>query len=307
MPDTNVVRLPGHPVLANEPAASLGEGGCLLAFGLPFVAAGAYLAWVTRFHPEQLFFSGPVMPTKLIYAFAGLFVASGAILWSTALRAMGAGFARARRARSYPHTPWLADRAWDVKGERQRPWAGAMSSFTLIGFLALFLLPFHWWMYADTWIPGVLILALFDLVFLAFLTYWLYAVARSLKYGRAWVGYDRFPYFLGEPLDLRLGCRGGLDRFTKLTVTIRFVRVKNEVQGRNRQAVCHQHWAEEMAFDPGLLRGATALPISLVLPAGDYANALSADPPRYWEIEAKGEAPGIDFLALFLLPVYARP
>jgi hypothetical protein len=33
---------------------------------------------------------------------------------------------------------------------------------------------------------------------------------------------------------------------------------------------------------------------------------MSEEPPRYWEIETKGEAPGIDFKSRFLVPVYAR-
>jgi hypothetical protein len=305
MPDTNVVRLPGHPVLS-ETAASVGQGGCLIAFGLPFVAAGSYLAWVTKFNPGQLSFSGPVMPVLFIYGFAALFVASGLLLWLVAFRAIVAGLLFERRLRRHTDAPWLADRAWNPKGDREHPFSSSIKGLFGLGFLVLFLLPFHWWMWAEPWIPGILMLALFDLLPLGYLAYWLYAMGRAIKYGASWVGYDRFPFFLGETLEVRLGCRGRLDRFDKLTVTVRFIKVKQERTGNSNQTVCYQHWAEQRVVDPSLLSDAFVLPVYVSLPTGDYGTWLSDDSPRYWEIEAKGEAPGIDFLARFLLPVYSR-
>jgi hypothetical protein len=305
MPDTRVVRLPGHPVLS-ETAASLGQGGCMIAFGLPFVGAGSYLAWVVRFHPSQLDFSGPAMPTAFLYGFAALFVVSGLLLWSVALRAIAARLLFERRLRRHARAPWLADRAWNPKGDREHPLSTAVQGLFLPAFLALFLLPFHWWMWADTWIPGVLILALFDLFLIAALAYWLYTIGRSIKYGAAWIAYDRFPFFLGDTLEVRLGCRGRLDRFEKLAVTLRFIEVKSERVGKNNQAICYQHWSEQLLVDPGGLADPFVLPVSVRLPAGNYGTWLSDDPPRYWEIETKGEAAGIDFESRFLVPVYAR-
>ena len=119
MPDTNVVRLPGHPVLAGQTAASPGQGGCLFAFGLPFVAVGVYAAWVVRFHPNQLSFSGPAMPFAFIYCLAGLFVVSGLVVWWRALRATFAGLLLQRRVRRHADAPWLADRAWNPKGDHE--------------------------------------------------------------------------------------------------------------------------------------------------------------------------------------------
>jgi hypothetical protein len=304
-PDTKIVRLAGHPVLS-ETSSSVGQGGCMLAFGLPFVGAGGYLAWVLRFHPNQIDYGGPVMPMAFLYGFAALFVVSGLMLWLVAFRAIVNGLLFERRLRRHSEEPWLADRAWNPKGDRERPFSSAIQGLFGLGFLVLFLAPFHWWMWADTWIPGVFILALFDLLPLGALAYLLYSVGRAMKYGASWVGYDRFPFFLGETLEVRLGCRGRLDRFEKLTVTVRFIKVKQERSGSSNQTVCYQHWAEERVVDPSLLADPHVLPVYVPLPLGDYGTWLSDDSPRYWEIEAKGEAPGIDFLARFLLPVYAR-
>jgi hypothetical protein len=36
-------------------------------------------------------------------------------------------------------------------------------------------------------------------------------------------------------------------------------------------------------------------------------TALSEHPARYWELELRAETEGIDFVAAFLLPIYAEP
>jgi hypothetical protein len=56
----------------------------------------------------------------------------------------------------------------------------------------------------------------------------------------------------------------------------------------------------------GRLRGGD-LPVSFKLPEGEFGTRLSEAPARYWELEVKADTPGLDFGALFLLPVYERP
>jgi hypothetical protein len=55
--------------------------------------------------------------------------------------------------------------------------------------------------------------------------------------------------------------------------------------------------------------GAT-IPIRFDLPPpgpGASGTVLSAELPRYWELELWAELPGLDFQAVFLLPIYQRP
>ena len=42
------------------------------------------------------------------------------------------------------------------------------------------------------------------------------------------------------------------------------------------------------------------------LPSHVPGCALSERPPRYWELEVTGQAPGIDYGGSFLVPVYVR-
>ena len=47
--------------------------------------------------------------------------------------------------------------------------------------------------------------------------------------------------------------------------------------------------------------------IGFPLPTGDYGTALCQEWPRYWELAIRADTPGVDYEALFLLPVYGRP
>jgi hypothetical protein len=312
VPDTHVVRLAAnHPVLTTETVVSPAQWGCLVAFGFPFVAIGSALAWAVAFRPDLIHQSeAQAMPKPWLYAVAGLFAGAGLLVWLPNTWGLIGSWRRTRRIRAHASEPWLVDGAWDPEGTRDHPIVDAVGSLVFYGYFALFLAPFNWWMWTleETYSPGVAIVAVFDLILLAGLGYWAYTVGRSLRYGASRVAFEQFPFFLGQTLRVRLGCRGGLDRFDTLKVTVRFVKLrKDKTSDDARDRRCEQHWAEEFTFDRALLAGVTELPISLTLPTGDYGTQLSADPARYWEIEARGEAPGIDFLAHHLLPVYKAP
>ena len=304
MPDLSVVELTGR-----TPRGRGQQGpGCFIVFGALFMAAGASVAW--RLTRDS---AGTEAPLPVIYAFGGLAVLFGFSLVLSGLKTAWAAARRARIRRQFPNEPWRADHRWDERGERERPMAKAISNLIGMVLFALLLAPFNWltWVY---WNPvAAVVMAVFDLMLVAGVVYAFYEMARAAKYGAAWIEYERFPFFLGEPLRVRLGSRGGLDRLQKLLVTVRFVReaavpgARDSKGHRSSRIAARQHWAETLEFDPGLLRGTTELPVGVDLPAdADYGTELSAPVARYWEIEMKGEAPGIDFHAQFLIPVYAR-
>ncbi len=302
MPTTEVVKLSEPPLVE---AGAFGGGGCLIAFGLPFVAIGTYLAWLVRFHSDRITFEDPRMPDPFLYCFCAAFVGAGLMVWRGGIRAIFRNWRTTRWLRARPHEPWLGDYRWNPEGDRQRPFRGALGGLIAFAWLGAFLAPFHWWMAAVPWLQGQLVLGLFDAIFLAIALVWLFRLARSIRHGAGWVRFDRFPFFLGETLDVRLGCGGRLDRFEQLLVTVRFVHVKKGQEG-SRRVVAWQHWAERLAFVPSELQDPRVLPVSLALPTGDLGTWLSLEPPRYWEIEMKGVGPGLDFESRFLVPVYAK-
>jgi hypothetical protein len=303
MPETKVVKL-NQPALVTAATGGAG-GGCLVAFGLPFVALGAYLNWLVYAHIDRITFTDPPMPRPFLYILASIFLTAGLAVWSRGLHGIFASWRLERTMRANPDEPWWGDHGWKATGAHEHPFWGALGGLFFCAFFAAFLAPFHWWMSWERWIPGFFILAFFDLIFLGVAGAWLYGVARSIKYGAAWIRYGRFPFFLGETLDIRLGCRGSLARFDTITVTVRHVHTRKD-RDDSTQLTAYQHWAETLTIDPRSLQDANELPITLTLPTGDYGTWISDDPPRYWEVEANAEAAGIDFAARFLLPVYAK-
>jgi hypothetical protein len=49
------------------------------------------------------------------------------------------------------------------------------------------------------------------------------------------------------------------------------------------------------------------VPVSFRLPEGDYTTRLVEAPARYWELEVAAVTSGLDFGAVFPVPVYAVP
>jgi hypothetical protein len=299
MPDTNVVTLTGHPTIGIRRG-----GGCLILFSLPFIATGIAVAiGVQRdaVHGDK----------DLLYLFAGAFFLAGL---ATALGGVRASLHQARlkaAARRYPQEPWMRDYLWDRKGSREHPLAKAVKGLVGQVVFAVLLVPIQLWWVRDPSPVVKVILGIFDLALVLGIAFWIFDAARALKYGASWIEFDRFPFFVGEALDARLGCGRPLAGLQKVTITLRCVREEwVRMRSGNRRSsslVCKQHWAETKEYGPQQLQMLSEVPVHFDLPAGDYSTSIVAgSTASYWEIEMKGEAPGIDLFARFLVPVYAR-
>ena len=49
------------------------------------------------------------------------------------------------------------------------------------------------------------------------------------------------------------------------------------------------------------------MPIRCLLEGAEFTSDLASRPMRYWELVVKAETAGVDYEAMFLVPVYARP
>jgi hypothetical protein len=72
-------------------------------------------------------------------------------------------------------------------------------------------------------------------------------------------------------------------------------------------SVCDQIWADERVFESSWALQDGEVPVSFRLPAGDYTTRLVEAPARYWELEVAAVTSGLDFGAVFPVPVYAVP
>jgi hypothetical protein len=102
---------------------------------------------------------------------------------------------------------------------------------------------------------------------------------------------DRFPCFLGEPVEMKL--RGsGLRRSRHMFVVLREVEQSEE----GVFAVYLERRSVDVGGGPLRLR--------FDLPAGGAPNRLTEWPHRYWELAVEST---VDRWLVFLLPVYDRP
>ncbi len=277
--------------------------------GLPFLAAGIAIALVAggvipmgdgRFHAPRWVIG--VMGA--VFAFCG---ASMSLHGAAGLRRL----ARARRLRSlHPDQPWISDHPWERRGSRDDTLRRASQRLVASGVFAAFLIPFNGWAFGSE-AGGLFVIAavlLFDAVTLLVFGHALYLFARRAKYGRSYVRFDRFPFFVGDELSVWLKRPPRLEG-NALTATLRCVEERygqHDSGGRRRQAaVSYELHEESKQID--ISSHSRDLAISFPLPADGPTTRLAQRPPRYWELTLRAEQPGVDYSATFLLPVYARP
>jgi hypothetical protein len=275
----------------------------VLFAGLGVVMVGTALGLVGGVMP-------PDAPRGILLAFGCLFViCGGGFGVQAALR-----LARARRAQrmrgEYPDQPWRWERSWaqELKDDGSRELTHA---FLVPGVIGLFMVPFHWiGLTQEGALPMLLAAAVFDLVLLVFLGKAVYLALRYLRLGTSTLVLSRVPCFLGEPLEAVLTPARPIPGVQNLEVTLRCVEERTEVQRRgNKSHTAVVHYAMHTQFvtvDASTLAEGRALPLSLPLPSDvpELTTCLTAQAPRYWELECRAARTGVDYRAVFLVPVY---
>lgn len=317
-------KAPVQAALQPYSMAGFSPAGSLL-FGAPFLLMGLFVLGVgLGVVPVQS--SGGDAPMAVVAGIGGLFALVGAAFWVSAAKR----FYRQARwkavQRSRPSEPWAWDHPWDPAGARHRSLRDLFRVVVACLGMTAFAAPFHWWAFhsGEGPFPVMLVSAFLDLLALLCWGGLVYGLGRVLKFGGSFLRYRVFPFFLGERLDADLE---GLDRlrgFQRLTVTLRCVQDRVSRRGKSTQVDAVAVHEETRELSPGelpLARGggagvfklfrlsprAEALPVSFELPPGDLETVLSASPARRWEVVVRAETPGIDYEAVFLVPVYRRP
>lgn len=300
------VRLPGHPAVSETTI----HGWAAFLFALPFAGAGVVVmllaAGVIEADEGSLRSPRPVVAAcGALFATVGLWLALHGLrgVW----RRSRVRAAQARR----PHEPWTWDHTWDPAGVADASGRRIGQTAFGIGLIALFCVPAHWigFLTEERPLPFQIAAFVLDLVLLGVVAYLGYLTLRRLKFGTPRLAFAHFPYRLGGSLEVYFQAARGLDAVERLDCTLRFVEERYETRGagRNRSQEVHSYelWADERALErAALVAGGASL--RFALPDGDYATRLSDRPARYWELEVRGEAPGVDFEARFPLPVYEK-
>ncbi|MHC4811577.1 MAG: hypothetical protein ACYTFN_00675 [Planctomycetota bacterium] len=278
-------------------------------FGSILTAVSIPILW---FGPAQ---ASRGVPPWIVQAVGGCFLAVGLLILLFGFRQ----WRRRRRQRDLleqrPGEAWYADHDWDPQREYDDN-----SYVGFATFMVFFLSPFNWWAFVSDYglLPVKLIVGLFDLVLVCLVGVFVYRVVQILKYGRAYVRFGRFPYRLGEVINLHFGMRHDLRSFDRIKLQLRFVEevFENTGHGQNRSArvAAYELWSDEEVVEmaeigSGLDMSGGEVEVSFQLPANhpEYLTSLAERPPKYWELWVHAEAIGVDFDAVFPLPVYLPP
>lgn len=294
----------GEPVRIQKtetlsPRLAYGRGA--LVVGIPFILAGVTFA-VLGFGGYEL--EGAHAPGWVIGALGAAFALAGAMVFLHGMRGMRR---RARRRAAVAAPAWERDLPWDAAGTRDRAGERVVHALLASVFLAVFLVPFHYWAFLSGKgpFPVKLVVGVFDLVLVLAFGNALYRLGQLLKYGHSRLAFRRFPFFVGERLEVAFSP----NRFAQVRFTLRLLEERYETRGsgRNRTTslACYELWRAARTAEPGALEAEVA--VAFDLPDDDaLANKLDASPIRYWELAVDAEEPGLDFSTAFVLPVYAR-
>lgn len=314
----NVARdAPGRELHDHEGrTGATGYGWPAVLVGLVFAAAGGFLLLLALAPLREPGVSPDVAATLVGGSFGLVFVTTG--LWLAAFGVLGVRRRlRVQRGRqTRPGEPWRWDHGWDARGvrddARRRPvvWALRLAS------LALFLVPFNALVLFEDlprWgrVGFGLVTGIFDLLAL----YVLYRLARCLvqllRYGSGGLRYGRFPFFIGEDLSVTLRPARELPVGT-LKATLRCVLERFENRGTRTDpsptAVAYEICSDEktVTVPPGIAGRAPGVDLAFHLPEDCPSTDLAGPPLVYWELEVRGEGPGADYEATFLVPVYPQ-
>ncbi|HXJ17439.1 MAG TPA: hypothetical protein VNM68_09610 [Candidatus Polarisedimenticolia bacterium] len=299
----------GHPALQNHRTQSAApiNGTSSLLFGIPFMAAGVFIAMVALDRAPARRHA----PDWLIGILAFMFFLGGLFFFVHGLRDIARKAACRREATLRPSEPWLYDHHWQREGMAFSAFDDMLKRLMAALVWTVFLVPFGWvgTNVRGAW-PFLAGTVIFGLIGLIFWFRWAAMLLDLLRYGNSFLFYEDFPFSLGGALRARLRAPRHVSAIDELTLTLRCVqeRYVTTGTGRNRSTsvVCYELYKDMLSFDRDNLTGLAGgdIPIEFRLPPDQPTTNLIARPPIYWEIEAKGKARGADYEAAFLVPVY---
>jgi hypothetical protein len=283
-------------------------GAFFIVFGLVFVLGFGVASRDSRFLSNdrgQLW----ILAGGLVFIIGlGVGLARSGILgWRRAARA------KAMAAR-HPDQPWFADSPWDPQGTYDQAAFGA-GGLLITAFILLIMAPFNvLWRYAfDRTYPveerflvgGMLLIPNF---FIYLLIKGVVMVVRERRrFGRAYLAFDPFPFFLGETLAARVTAKVFTGREGVVAVLRcideRMASLRRTRGGRTNFVLPYQVYEARQTFAGRF--GGEDVPLTFALPA-QPPTELVRQPPRYWELEIRGGKKKDDTV-VFTVPVYARP
>lgn len=304
---------PGKRMKNYSPRSSTtAHGKRALLFGIPFFLMGLFIVCVgTGIVPTKE--SSANVPPLVISLCGAIFAVPGLGLILHGIFGMRrAAKVRAIRAQ-FIGEPWRADYAWHEHGIGDTQARGVFQMLYAALFMVLFAAPFNILAYesGNGWVMALVSVCV-NLFVAVFALSFVYRLARWMKYGSGRVRFGRFPFYLGEKIDLAYVPARGLHGVGHMTCTLRCIREVYEVRktsdGRQEQVVAYETYGDVKEVDGSALGDGfdRSLTLSFNAPTGGEPTRLSDRPAVYWELEVSAKTRGVDLNSRFLVPVYGR-
>jgi hypothetical protein len=200
-----------------------------IAFGGAFVVAGIAIMLVgirgIPVDPKSVH-----APYWTLTAMGTVFAICGFWVWGMAARQHASNRRREDALLRYAGEAALADYAWDPQGSASKRWNTAARALAGAGLMTLFISILNWWAFftESPW-PVKVVTGLFDLVLVVVWWQTVVLVGRALKFGASRVRFFRFPFRVGEPMDIAWQPASGIGRANCGSFTLRCVREWFEV------------------------------------------------------------------------------
>ena len=126
-----------------------------------------------------------------------------------------------------------------------------------------------------------------------------------MKFGTSHLAFERFPFFLGEPMAVTLHPGKPIGPFAQISISLLCIHVKIQ----KNTGGTYQLYSDKATFTlPGANIGLTEpLRLTFELPnSPSYTTYLNSMHPRYWELKVVVLTEGIPYSAVFLVPIYHR-
>lgn len=121
--------------------------------------------------------------------------------------------------------------------------------------------------------------------------------------GKSKLHFDRFPFFLGDSLQVRVSSLPPKDTIKDLTLNLRVIQ-KDSAYAGGKALECYLEQKKVFVRD---LDSNGDLPVEWLLPDNpEFTTKLFKLPSIYWELELKAKTTGVDYHQRFLLPIYAK-
>jgi hypothetical protein len=265
-------------------------------------------ALVNPLEPTEALLYREVTPTALMtIPFGFVFAAVGGGMGFGSLWSWRKSRILRRRRSADPDRPWTHEEKWPSFESRSASWQG----IALLWAVAATALSFTGSMLAMVMsssnrpLIAVVVVGAFFTGALALFGWTFYVTAAYLKYGRSRLLFPQMPLVPGGIYDCSLIVNRMLVGDAPIFVTVRCVEAFTTGSGKQRKTVKKNVFESTTELDRRMIDAFDRrIPLVVEVPTGFPQRVFEGNPTYSWELEVKAEEPGVDFKAVFELPVF---